>query len=484
MQKKKLVVVISGIASVINSTFGSSLPSNAINRIAEYFNVTNDQQLVLPISVFLIGYIIGPILCGPLSENFGRKPVMLLSFIGYTAFTLGTALAPNWPVFLVFRWLCGVMASAPIAVIGGLYADIYSHPRQRGVAMAAFMAATTFGPCLAPPISGFISTVSWRWPFWVGLILAGATLPFIVWMPETYVPVLLAQKATRMRKESGNDNIIASSELETRSLRYVITVVLTRPFRMIMRESLVLFTCLYLSLAYSIFYIYFEAYPIIFQGPKSIYHFNAGVAGLMFLPISIGAIVGGVLFLGWDSYLARAQERHASWAAVEEYRRLPLACLGGPLYVIALFWIAWSASPHVPWYVPMLSGIPFGLGFLLIFMALLNYLTDAYKTFAASAQGIASTCRSIFGALLPLAAKPLFTRLGVDWACSLLAFLSLGMAVIPFMFIRYGDRIRANSRFCQYLKEQEEQEVEEEERRRRSDVESGRAEEDHPGEKV
>ena len=89
-------------------------------------------------------------------------------------------------------------------------------------------------------------------------------------------------------------------------------------------------------------------------------------------------------------------------------------------------------------------------------MAMINYLTDAYGTYSASAQGIASTTRSIFGALLPLGAEPMYRNLGVHWASSLLAFLSLAMAIIPFAFIKYGERIRANSLFCQYLKEMNE----------------------------
>lgn len=160
-QKRKAIVVIAGISSVINSTLASSLPSGGIDEIAEYFHVTSDIQLVLPISMFLIGYVVGPCVCGPLSENFGRRPVFVYSFFLYTAFTLGCALAPTWPALLVFRFLCGVMGSAPIAVVGGLYADIFGEPRSRGVAMASFMGATTFGPCLGPALSGFIATVSW-----------------------------------------------------------------------------------------------------------------------------------------------------------------------------------------------------------------------------------------------------------------------------------------------------------------------------------
>ncbi len=358
--------------SVINSSLSSSIPSGAADEIGKHFNITSDLQLVLPISTYLIGYMVGPTLCGPLSENYGRAIVFLGSFLVYTIFTMGTALAPNWPAFLIFRWICGVMGSAPMAVGPGMIADILGEPRKRGVVLAVYMGAVTLGPVLGPLISGFSAPVSWRWPFWISLIFAGVTMPLIVAIPESYAPILLARRAAKLRKETGNQNFVARSDLESKSMSYVISTVMTRPFRMLIHESIVLFTCLYLSVAYAIFYLYFEAYPIIFQGTNSIYHFNAGETGLAFLPIGIGAIICSIIFVYYDSYLARAQARKAPWSQIEEYRRLPLACFGGPLYVVSLLWIGWSAYANVHWIVPILSGITFGMGFLLIFMAMLN----------------------------------------------------------------------------------------------------------------
>ncbi|TKA64074.1 hypothetical protein B0A55_10543, partial [Friedmanniomyces simplex] len=154
------------------------------------------------------------------------------------------------------------------------------------------------------------------------------------------------------------------------------------------------------------------------------------------------------------------------WTSIEEYVRLPLACFGGPLFVISLFWLGWTARPDIHWIVPTLSALPFGIGFLLIFMGELNYIVDAYEVFAASAMGAASCSRSIFGVILPFAAKPMYSRLGINWACSLLGFLSLVIALIPFVFIRFGDRIRAKSKFCQQLRrEKEEKEAVERQRR-------------------
>ncbi|KAL8975142.1 MAG: hypothetical protein Q9197_000628 [Variospora fuerteventurae] len=458
---RKIFVLAVGIVSVVNSTFGSSLPSGAIDYLAEYFHVTSQAQLVLPISLFLVGYVFGPIVFAPLSESYGRRIIMVVTFVFFTIFTMACALAPNWPFFLIFRLLCGITASSPIAVVGGVYADIYNDPLIRGRAMAFFMAATTCGPQLAPIISGFISVVSWRWTFWVGLIIAGISLAFLFFMPETYGPTILQRRAERMRKETGNPNIFAPIELEKKGARQMMTITLTRPIRMILFEAIVLFTCIYVSIAYAIFYLFFQAYPLIFE---STYGFNTGTAGLAFLAIAVGAFLSLAIFMYWDSVLVRAKKTNAPWTLIEEYRRLPLACLGGPLYVISLLWLGWSSNVKVHWIVPILSGIPFGIGFMLIFMALLNYVTDAYEIFAASAMAATSACRSIFGAVLPIAAKPMYKSLGIAWASSLLAFLSLGMSIIPFAFIRYGDRIRSNSKFCQELRERKRRYEEEQER--------------------
>ena len=89
---------------------------------------------------------------------------------------------------------------------------------------------------------------------------------------------------------------------------------------------------------------------------------------------------------------------------------------------------------------------------LLTSKKLINYVVDAYEVFAASAMGATSASRSVFGVVLPFAAKPMYSRLGVNWACTLLGILSALMCLIPFVFIKYGHKIRENSAFCQELK--------------------------------
>lgn len=114
------------------------------------------------------------------------------------------------------------------------------------------------GPLVAPIVSGYITPVAgWRWVFWFGLVFAGASGFAMLFLPETYSPILLTRRAAHMRKSTGNPNIFAPMELEKQGFKQLATVTLTRPLRMLFFELIVSATCVYVSLAYAIFYMYF-----------------------------------------------------------------------------------------------------------------------------------------------------------------------------------------------------------------------------------
>ena len=118
----------------------------------------------------------------------------------------------------------------------------------------------------------------------------------------------------------------------------------------------------------------------------------------------------------------------------------------------------WTARRDVHWIVPVLSGIPYGLGVELTFMSMTNYLTDVYDIFAASAMASCVFTRSIIAAfVLPLASHQMYQYLGVNWSCSILGGLGLVVGLIPFMFLHYGPALRAKSGFCQQLQARIEQ---------------------------
>lgn len=202
---------------------------------------------------------------------------------------------------------------------------------------------------------------------------------------------------------------------------------------------------------------------------------SPGVSGLLFLPIFGGAVLALGIFFAWDKYLRMAQERNRPWSRKEEYRRIPLAVIGGPIFAVSLFWLGFSAKTSVHYAVPSLAGICFGIGFTLIFMGMLNYLTDAYDIFAASANAAASSARSFLAVILPLATAPMFRNLGISGALGLLGGLSLLLGATPFIFLWKGERLRAGSAFCIALKERKlemEQKAREEMEKRDGDIKS------------
>jgi len=226
-----------------------SLAAGAVAPIAQHFREDNEQKLILPTSMYLVGYVCGPMIWGPLSESYGRKGVMMYAFALLTIFSVASSVAPNFAALVLFRLFVGIGGSCAISVVGGICADVYHDPQSRGRSLAMFMAATTFGPILGPLVSGFVAVVSWSWAFWIGAIFAGASWPLFFFFPETYGPVILKHRARRLREETGDEAIVAPIELEETDINHIVTVVLSRPLRMICFEPLVLFTCLYLSYA-------------------------------------------------------------------------------------------------------------------------------------------------------------------------------------------------------------------------------------------
>lgn len=84
-----------------------------------------------------------------------------------------------------------------------------------------------------------------------------------------------------------------------------------------------------------------------------------------------------------------------------------------------------------------------------------NYLAGAYGYYAASALAGNAVMRSIFGATLPLAGATMYAKLTPQWAGTLLGLMEVVLVPIPFIFYRYGDRIRAKSQVIKEMREEQ-----------------------------
>jgi len=265
-------------------------------------------------------------------------------------------------------------------------------------------------------------------------------------MPETYLPVLEQIQAHKARCSKTCRVVVSRKDLDERSLSIILLTSTRRPLELFATEAIVFFSSLYCSLVFAILFVFFAAYPYIF---RTVYGMDHRTAGLAFIPIGVGTILSMPLCMAYDAFRETSLKDGKKWALKEEYRRLPLACVGGVLLVASLFWLGWTSSPSFHWIIPMMSGLPFGIAFNLILIALFNYLTDSYGIYSASAVAAASCARSILGAVLPLAQNSMYTTLGIGWATSILGFASVALFPVPFIFIAFGPQIRLRSPFCQ-----------------------------------
>ncbi|KAF8167782.1 polyamine transporter 1 [Crassisporium funariophilum] len=411
------------------------ITSGIFPRLMEEFHMS-EKVGILTLSLFVCGYCVGPLLWGPLSEQYGRRPMFIYPFFVYAAFQVGSALAKNTASVLVFRFLGGVFAAAPLTNSGALIADIWD-ANMRGKALAIFTVAPFAGPALGPTAAGFIGdNISWRWLFWVLAAFALVCEVLIIFtIPETYGPVLLARKAKAKRLETNDARFYAPLEKEDVSIKKRIEHVLARPFVILFHEPMLIALTLYMSFVYGCLYLLFTAYPIVFT---EAHHFSAGISGLMFLPIPIGGALAVVLYVMVYNPKYELESKRCAPKPVAPEFRLEMVLYAGPLFAISFFWFAWTSFPHLSYWGPLLSGLLMGFSIQLIFLGLFNYIIDAYLSVAASALASSTVIRSLFGAAFPLFASDLYKALDPRWASSLLGFIAITMVPIPFVLKNFG----------------------------------------------
>ena len=121
--------------------------------------------------------------------------------------------------------------------------------------------------------------------------------------------------------------------------------------------------------------------------------------------------------------------------------------VAAPFFAGSFFWFGWTSYRSISFWAPMLAGLPMGTSIIFLFLGLFNYTIDAYLFMAASALSAATVVRSLFGAGFPLFAAQMYERLNPQWASTLLGFIAVALAPIPFVLRFYGHRLRKRSKY-------------------------------------
>lgn len=206
--------------------------------------------------------------------------------------------------------------------------------------MMVYTASPFMGPALGPIIGGFINQYSsWRWTFYVLLIWSCANLCMIALLvPETYHPVLLRNKARKVRKETGDERWKAPIEKSDKSIPRTIAYSLLRPSQLLLLEPMCTNLCLFSAILLGILYLFFGAFGVVFGSHRG---FSLSQIGLSFLGIFVGMVAGAMTDPFWHKnyrrLIKKREEATGDIGGSEPEFRLPPAIAGSLLVPIGLF---------------------------------------------------------------------------------------------------------------------------------------------------
>jgi len=440
------------VAAVATMTvaLASSAYSGGVQSLRADFG-SSRELLIAGVSLFVVGFAFGPLLWAPLSEIYGRRRIFIISYTFLTLWQAVTCASQNIQSVLVFRFLAGFFGSSPLANAGGTITDVLD-ANSRGLGMALFAAAPFLGPSLGPITGGFLGEAAgWRWVEGYLAIFSGVLTIVILFLgAETYAPYLLRRRAAKLSKVTGKVYRYRADAQKALDPKALFKSSLIRPWKFLFTEPIVIILTIYTALIYGVLYLNFAAYPIVFQQGRG---WSTGIGGLAFLGILVGTIISVVVSVFYiNPQYVKVAKKRGGRATPED--RLPPAIWGGFLIVIGLAGFAATNGPNVHWIAPIIFGVPFGLGVIVVFLAVMGYLIDSYTIYAASVLAANAVLRSLFGAAFPLFTAQMYEALGIHWAAALPGFIAL--ACIPFIvvFWKYGARIRAK---CKYSADAERQ---------------------------
>jgi DHA1 family bicyclomycin/chloramphenicol resistance-like MFS transporter len=184
---REFVVLIAGLMSLNALAIDAMVP--ALPAIGAALGVADENSRQLVVSLYVLGFGLTQIIYGPLSDRFGRKPVLIVSLVLYVGFALTCWAAPSFTLLLAARMAQGGAAASTRVLVVSIVRDRFEGPRMARIMSLAFLVFLLI-PMLAPVFGQLtLKVASWRAIFF-GLALGGAIMLLwtLVRLPETLRP--------------------------------------------------------------------------------------------------------------------------------------------------------------------------------------------------------------------------------------------------------------------------------------------------------
>ncbi|KAK3385673.1 major facilitator superfamily domain-containing protein [Podospora didyma] len=444
LARSKNIAILSLLIFV--QAWSGAAESMANTTASQTFGVSKVAEN-LSTAMYLFGIGAGSLVAGPASETVGRNPVYLASTFCYLFFVLGAALAPTFGGRVVCRFFIGLFASATLSINGSSVRDQF-RPVKRAFVFPVIAWANVAAPVIAPIVGGWVvdnPKLGWRWTEWITLIISGfAFLIALLFLPETYLPLLLDWKAKHMRRVTGNQQYV-SKHAEGANFVEGMKKNLFLPIKFFASEPVVAVLGGYLVLLYVLLFTFLSGFDYIF---KETYGLSTGQTGSCFGAIVAGATAFTLLAPGSYSW-ARHETEHIRGAKLEPEFRLWPGIVAGPLLPIALFWLGWGNYSTISMWCSLGACFVFGAVLIAIYVSSYEYIVDSYGDHSALALSSITMLRYIISGGMVMATRPLYTGLGVHWTMTLLGCIAVLLAPAPLIFWKVGPNLREKSPYAE-----------------------------------
>lgn len=241
---------------------------------------SNPSASALLVTIWELGEAAGPLLIAPLSEIFGRYPIMNGCTTLFVLATVLAATSHSTHALMAFRALTGLAVASNVlnpAIIG----DIFESD-QRGSAMSLVMLAPLIGGAVGPASGGAIAqTYGWRLVLYISTALAATCeILFLTCFRETYSISILRRRARSSQSDTNGWGSKAKSDhKDIKKLWHSIT----RPFAVLFSSNVLILLSLFGSVCFSFFYVIIVTLTDILQ---DVYGFSTAFVGIAFITTS------------------------------------------------------------------------------------------------------------------------------------------------------------------------------------------------------
>lgn len=433
------------------SAFNATANGSASAGVMKSFPGTTSSVFQTSSFTYLFMLGAGPLLCSPISEAFGRRPMLVILTGVICILFLPQALAPNVASIIATRFFQGTAACVEGPVISGVVADLWKK-EVRGTGMATFVLTIFSANAIGPLCAGWIAQkCGWRWVYWVQMIAAGVCFILcLFFFPETRGDVILAKRAKVLKKETGRHHYVLGAD-DVEGLWEAMKISCARPLLYLFTEPIVMAISIWIGFAWGMVFLFVGAVSHVF---RVTYGFSQGQGGTVLICGFIGAVFAWFETIYVQDRLYKRSVVQGGGKAVPEVR-LYSSAIGALVFAIGCFGFAGTARASVYWVVPCIFIVLVNMGIFTMYLATYSYLAEVYDRYASSANAAQGLLRNTLGATFPFFGVIMYDKLQFEWASTLVGFIALFFALVPWVLIMFGARLRAESKIAMALEQAE-----------------------------